>query len=68
MFTEQRSGSGSNFFKIVKGIKLHWAPVSILYETGIPFEGRVIEQSEFSFLIYLICAESWMLTVSIKNS
>ena len=23
MFTEQRSGSGSNFFKIVKGITLH---------------------------------------------
>ena len=49
MFTGQRSGSGSNFFKIVKGVTLHRALVSILYETGIPFEGRVIDQSEFSF-------------------
>ena len=68
MFTGQRSGSGSNFFKIVKGITLHWAPVSILYETGIPFEGRVNDQSEFSFLIWSVCAESWILTVSVKNS
>ena len=68
MFTGQRSGSGSNFFKIVKGITLHWAPVSILYETEILLEGRVIDQSEFSFLIWLTSAESWILTVSIKNS
>ena len=45
-FTGQKSGSGSNFFKVVKGIALYWAPVSILCETGIPFEGRVIDQSE----------------------
>ena len=45
MFTRLRLDSGSNFFKIVKGIKLHWAPESILYETGIPSEGRVIDQS-----------------------
>ena len=64
MFTGQRSGSGSNVFNIVK----HWAPVSILYETGIPFEGRVNDQSEFSFLIWSVCAESWILTVSVKNS
>ena len=68
MFTGQRSGSGSNFFKIVKRVTLHWAPVSILYETGIPFEGRVNDQSEFSFLIWSVCAESWILTVSVKNS
>ena len=68
MFTGERSGSGSNFFKIVKGITLHWAPVSILYETEILLEGRVIDQSEFSFLIWLTSAESWILTVSIKNS
>ena len=43
MFTGQRSGSGSNFFKIVKGVTLHWAPVSILYEIGIPLKGRVID-------------------------
>ena len=68
MFTGERSGSGSNFFKIVKGITLHWAPVSILYETEILLEGRVIDQSEFSFSIWLTSAESWILTVSIKNS
>ena len=68
MFTGQRSGSGWNFFKIVKGITLHWAPVSILYETGISFEGTAIDQSEFSFLIWLIWEESWILTVSKKNS
>ena len=67
MFTGQRLGSGSNFFKIVKGITLHWAPVSILYETGIPFEGRVIGKLEFSFLIWLICAEFRILTVSLKK-
>ena len=58
MLTGQRSGSGSIFFKIVKAITLHSAPVLRLYETGIPFEGRVIDQSKFSFLIWLICAES----------
>ena len=67
MFTKQRSGSGSNFFKIVKGIALHWSPVSILYETEIPFEGRVIDQSKFSFLIWWIRAELWILTAPIKN-
>ena len=67
MFTGQRLGSGSNFFKIVQGLTLHWALVAILYEAGIPLEGRVIDQSEL-FLIWLICAESWTLTVSIKNS
>ena len=51
-----------------KGITLHWALVSILFETRITFEGRVIDQSGFSFLIWLICAESWILSVSIKNS
>ena len=53
-FTRERSGSRSCFFKIVKRITLHWAPVSILYEVGIPFEGKVIDQSvfiRFSFLI-----------------
>ena len=49
MFTGQKSGSGSNFFKIVNGIRLHWAPISILYETEIPFEGRVIDQSFHSW-------------------
>ena len=68
MFTGQRSGSGSNFFKTVKEIMLQWALVSILYETGIPFKGRVIDQSDFSFLIWLICAEYWILTISIKKS
>ena len=68
MFTGQRSGSGSNFFKIVKGITLHWAPVLILYETWIPFEGRVIDQSEFSMKVWLIWAESWILTVLIKKN
>ena len=67
MFTERRSGSESNFFKIVKGMTLHWAPVSILYETGIPFEDRLIDQSEFLFFIWLIWEESWILTASIKN-
>ena len=67
MFTGQRSGSGSNFFKTVKEIMLQWALVSILYETGIPSKGRVIDQSDFSFLIWLICAEYWILTISIKN-
>ena len=66
MFTEQRSGSGSNSFNTVKGITWHWAPGSIIYELEIPFEGRVIDQLEFWFLIWLICAESWILTVSIK--
>ena len=70
MFAGQRSGSGSNFLKTVKGITLHWAPVSILYETGIPFWGRVIDQSvemnQFSFLLLLICTEFWILIVSIK--
>ena len=64
-FTEQKPGSGSNFFKVVKGIALYWAPVSILCETGIPFEGRVIDQSECSLLIWLICVEFWILIVSI---
>ena len=67
MFTGRRSGSESNFFKIVKGMTLHWAPVSILYETGIPFEDRLIDQSEFLFFIWLIWEESWILTASIKN-
>ena len=67
MFMGQRSSLGSNFFKIVTGITLLWATVSVLYGTGIPFEGRVIGQSEFSSLIWLICAESWVLKVSIKN-
>ena len=43
MLTGQRSGSGSIFFEIVKAITLHPAPVLRLYETGIPFEGRVID-------------------------
>ena len=67
MFTGQRSDSGSNIFKTVKGITLHWALVSILHETEIPFEDRNIDKSEFSFLIWLICAESWILTFSIKK-
>ena len=60
------------FFKISKGITLHWAPVSILYETGIPFKcSRVIDQSEFSFMICfvsIISGEFWILIVPIKNS
>ena len=69
MFTKQWLGSGSNIFKTVKGIRLHKAPVSVLYETGIPFEGGVIELSQFSFMIWLICTKFfWILTVSIKNS
>ena len=62
MFTGQRSGSGPDFFKIVKGLTLHWALVSILHETGIQFKGRIIDQLEFSFL------EFWIQIVSIKNS
>ena len=60
MFTGRRSGSGSNFFKVAKETKLHSAPVSILYETRISFESRVIEQSDFSFLIWLIYAKFWI--------
>ena len=58
--------SGQTFSKLLKVITLHWAPVSILYETGIPFEGGVTDQSKFSFLIWLIYVEFWILTVSIK--
>ena len=54
MFARQRLGSQSNFFKIVKGRTLYWALVSILYETGILFKGRVVDQSK---LIWLICTE-----------
>ena len=64
MFTGQRLGSGSNFFKIVKGITLHWALVSVLYETGIP----IINQSEFSFLNWWIFTEFRILIVSIRKS
>ena len=67
MFTGHRLDSGSNIFKTVKGIKLRWALVSILYETEISFEDRNIGKSEFSFLISLICTESWILTFSIKK-
>ena len=58
--------SGQTFSKLLKVTTLHWAPVSILYETGIPFEGGVTDQSKFSFLIWLIYVEFWILTVSIK--
>ena len=68
VFTEQRSGSGLNFFNIFKKVKLHWAPVSILHETGIPLEVSVIDQSEFPFFIYLICTEFRKLIVLIENS
>ena len=54
-FTGQMSGSGSNFCQR-NNVTLRSS--IILYETGMPFEGRVIGQSEFSFLIWLICAES----------
>ena len=66
MFTGQRLCSGSNFFKFVKGIALHWALVSILYETGISFDGKVTDQSKFSMLIWLIYAEFSILIVSVK--
>ena len=40
MFTGQRSGSASNIFKIVKGITLHWAPVSIFLWNRNPIRGQ----------------------------
>ena len=58
--------SGQTFSNLLKVTTLHWAPVSISYETGIPFEGGVTDQSKFSFLIWLIYVEFWILTVSIK--
>ena len=64
MLTGQRLCSGSNFFKIVKGITLHWVLASVLYETGIP----IINQSEFSFLNWWIFTEFRILIVSIRKS
>ena len=32
---------------------LHWAPGSRLNEVGSPLEERVIDETEFSFFIYL---------------
>ena len=58
MFTAQRSGFRIKLFQKCERNNVTLSSAIILYETGIPFEGRVIDQSKFSFLIWLISAES----------